>query len=139
MKPQEVRVGETTKASASLGRRRSLADASLVAQARQWLPLGYRQVSTGHFNGLIESIDLAGIELIHEQHDQAVSKTGCTPSGYLRIARLNGARAELISSSRGETSLTAIATRWGFLHIGRFTKDYRRLSTNRRRQRLPMR
>lgn len=30
-------------------------------------------------------------------------------------------------SIRAATSLTTIATRWGFLHIGRFTKDYRRL------------
>jgi AraC family ethanolamine operon transcriptional activator len=326
MKPRNVRVVDNdTVASSALKQRLPLADASQAAQAQHWLPLGCRQISTGHFNGLIESIELAGVELIHERHDQAVYKTGCTPdnqctislversdcaarfsqfspdanaslfflpqqtefdvivpagcatsyvhldqaelleamaklnaplaeqlaaqgdlqslgihgkralensfhalrplaselesqptaapsvaalrrnlfehllvaiaatarpvpgtapnlharrralhlvrsareyvdaaleqrqtptvaemciatsvserslqyafraqlgttpSGYLRIARLNGARAELIRSTKAETSLTAIATRWGFLHIGRFTHDYRQL------------
>ncbi|WP_462320575.1 helix-turn-helix domain-containing protein [Halochromatium sp.] len=52
---------------------------------------------------------------------------GLTPNAYLRLLRLNGVRAELIASSAEGTSVTQIATRWGFLHLGRFARAYREL------------
>jgi AraC family ethanolamine operon transcriptional activator len=52
---------------------------------------------------------------------------GLTPNTYLRLLRLNGVRAELVTSSAEVTSVTQVATRWGFLHLGRFARAYREL------------
>lgn len=52
---------------------------------------------------------------------------GLTPNAYLRLLRLNGVRAELLTSSAEVTSVTQVATRWGFLHLGRFARAYREL------------
>ncbi|WP_201066665.1 MULTISPECIES: helix-turn-helix domain-containing protein [Thiorhodovibrio] len=56
-------------------------------------------------------------------HDQL----GLTPNTYLRLLRLNGARAELVATTAAGTSVTQIATRWGFMHLGRFARAYREL------------
>ncbi|MEO9329168.1 AraC family transcriptional regulator [Gordonia aurantiaca] len=48
-----------------------------------------------------------------------------TPLQRLRRTRLDRARQDLLASSPAETSVTAIATRWGFFHVGRFAEAYR--------------
>lgn len=52
---------------------------------------------------------------------------GCPPGTYLRRLRLNGVRAELLAPNAATTSVTAVATRWGFLQMGHFSRDYRAL------------
>lgn len=52
---------------------------------------------------------------------------GCSPKVYLQMIRLNGVRVELLSAESKTTSVTAAATRWGFMHLGRFAQDYRAL------------
>ncbi|WPL16513.1 transcriptional regulator EutR [Thiorhodovibrio winogradskyi] len=52
---------------------------------------------------------------------------GCPPGAYLRRLRLNGVRAELLAPGPATTSVTAVATRWGFLEMGHFSRDYRTL------------
>jgi AraC-like DNA-binding protein len=52
---------------------------------------------------------------------------GCPPGTYLRRLRLNGVRAELLHPGTATTSVTAAATRWGFLQMGHFSRDYRTL------------
>lgn len=52
---------------------------------------------------------------------------GMTPVGYLRLRRLNQARAVLSAASPQSTTVTAIAMRFGFLHLGRFAIDYKQL------------
>ncbi|MCW5714786.1 MAG: helix-turn-helix domain-containing protein [Bauldia sp.] len=50
---------------------------------------------------------------------------GLTPSAWLRIRRLNGARRDLrLARQRGD-SVSAIAMKWGFWHLGRFSAYYR--------------
>jgi AraC-like DNA-binding protein len=49
-----------------------------------------------------------------------------TPLAYLRRVRLARAHAELASSTPQQTTVTAVALRWGFLHQGRFAAAYRR-------------
>jgi AraC-like DNA-binding protein len=49
-----------------------------------------------------------------------------TPTAYLRRVRLAGARGDLLAADpTGGATVTAIATRWGFLHQGRFGATYR--------------
>lgn len=47
-----------------------------------------------------------------------------TPVAYLRILRLNKVRGELRVPITADTTVTRIATNWGFLHLGEFARDY---------------
>jgi AraC-like DNA-binding protein len=49
---------------------------------------------------------------------------GVSPMEYVRNLRFEKARQELLSG-RGERSVTEIATRYGFSHLGRFAVEYR--------------
>ncbi len=49
-----------------------------------------------------------------------------SPLAYLRMCRLNRVRETLLASDPQETTVTAIAMRYGFLHLGRFSTDYKR-------------
>ncbi|MER6915003.1 AraC family transcriptional regulator [Streptomyces sp. NPDC000594] len=50
-----------------------------------------------------------------------------TPLAYLRRTRLDLARRDLLAAADGQTSetVTDVALRWGFTHLGRFTGHYR--------------
>jgi len=50
-----------------------------------------------------------------------------SPLAYMRIVRLNRARAQLLAAAPSETTVTDIATAWGFFHLGKFSQDYRRM------------
>lgn len=54
----------------------------------------------------------------HEELDMS-------PMTYLRNLRLDRAHADLISGP-GDVSVSQVATRWGFWHLGRFAEQYRR-------------
>jgi AraC-like DNA-binding protein len=47
------------------------------------------------------------------------------PIGYLRNRRLEAARRDLQRAQPGEASVTAVALRYGFAHMGRFASRYR--------------
>ncbi|OBA64487.1 hypothetical protein A5647_02100 [Mycobacterium sp. 1100029.7] len=51
------------------------------------------------------------------------------PMTYLRNLRLHRVRAELADASRAPSSaaVTKAASRWGFVHLGRFAQQYRQL------------
>lgn len=49
----------------------------------------------------------------------------CTPTEYLRRVRLHRAHQELVARSPRETTVNAVAARWGFSHSGRFAAYYR--------------
>lgn len=48
-----------------------------------------------------------------------------TPTAYLREVRMRSARKELLVSDRTDTTVGAVAARWGFAHTGRFAVHYR--------------
>ena len=50
-----------------------------------------------------------------------------SPIAYLRLCRLNRVRATLRTADPQTTTVTAVAMRFGFLHLGRFALDYRKL------------
>jgi len=50
---------------------------------------------------------------------------GTTPTRYLRSARYEKVR-EALRRAEPEESITEIAARWGFSHLGRFSVDYRK-------------
>jgi AraC-like DNA-binding protein len=49
---------------------------------------------------------------------------GMAPLAYLRAVRLDRVRAEL-QQTAGDRSVTDVALRWGFAHLGRFAGQYR--------------
>lgn len=52
---------------------------------------------------------------------------GVTPMAYARFARLSRVRRELLNEDFPSASVTDTATRWGFWHLGQFSKDYQSL------------
>jgi transcriptional regulator GlxA family with amidase domain len=49
-----------------------------------------------------------------------------TPMAYLRRLRLERVRQELSDAEPGTARVTEVATRWGFVHLGRFAAAYSR-------------
>jgi AraC family transcriptional regulator, ethanolamine operon transcriptional activator len=48
---------------------------------------------------------------------------GTSPVKYLRAVRLNGVRRQL---REGAVNVQDAAARWGFWHLGQFSRDYKR-------------
>jgi AraC-like DNA-binding protein len=49
-----------------------------------------------------------------------------TPMAYLRAVRLEKVHEELAAAEPGSPTVTEVAARWGFVHLGRFAAAYRR-------------
>ena len=63
-----------------------------------------------------------GIRVLQESFRRHV---GVPPLTYLRRLRLEGAHAELSGAGADRLSVTEVAHRWGFTHLGRFAGAYR--------------
>jgi AraC-like DNA-binding protein len=50
---------------------------------------------------------------------------GIAPMVWLKQRRLDRVHTDLLAADPAETSVTDIAFRWGFIHLGRFAADYR--------------
>ena len=50
---------------------------------------------------------------------------GISPLAYLRVVRLSRARRDLLAARGSATTVTGIATHWGFWHLARFAQQYR--------------
>ncbi|MGQ4598613.1 AraC-like ligand-binding domain-containing protein [Nocardia sp. R6R-6] len=50
---------------------------------------------------------------------------GVTPRTYIRNVRLQRARHELLCADPARVTVTSVAVRWGFSHLGRFSALYR--------------
>ena len=50
-----------------------------------------------------------------------------SPMMYLQRLRLHRVHVELVASSPDSVTVTMIAGRWGFIHLGRFARQYREL------------
>ncbi len=50
-----------------------------------------------------------------------------SPIAYLKQKRLEAARRTLLAAEPLTTSVTEVATQWGFFHLGRFARDYHQL------------
>ncbi|WP_257425248.1 AraC family transcriptional regulator [Nocardioides carbamazepini] len=73
---------------------------------------------------LAELVTVAGVGARTLQN-QFRAATGRTPIQYLREERLRRVRAELEAPPSATVTVTDIATRWGFYHLGRFSSTYR--------------
>jgi AraC-like DNA-binding protein len=59
-----------------------------------------------------------------------------TPMNYLREVRLRHTRDELLTATPETTTVAAVASRWGFNHMGRFSNEYLRRYNEYPRQTL---
>lgn len=50
---------------------------------------------------------------------------GVTPMAYLKMRRLKNVHKQLLAAEPNTTTVTEIATEWGFFHLGRFSADYK--------------
>ena len=103
-----------------LGHRRTL---QLVNTARELVDTS---LQTGCIPSIVDICTQTGVSQRTLQYAfrQAMQ---VTPVAYLRILRLNRVRSELLASESPDTTVTRIATTWGFLHLGKFSQDYRRM------------
>src|SRR5262249_2143048 len=94
----------------------------------------YRQIAekfdAAARTGLERDIGIAGLCRIVgvERHTllravRAIHAT--TPAHYLRALRLNLAREALMAPDANSTTVTEVATRFGFRELGRFAGEYR--------------
>ena len=51
---------------------------------------------------------------------------GTGPMGFLKMQRMNATYRELLGASPDETTVTEIALKYGFSHLGRFARDFKR-------------
>jgi AraC-like DNA-binding protein len=63
-----------------------------------------------------------GVRVLQEAFRQHV---GMSPLTYLRRLRLDGVHSELSRSDPWQVSVSEVAYRWGFTHLGRFAGAYR--------------
>jgi AraC family ethanolamine operon transcriptional activator len=52
---------------------------------------------------------------------------GISPMAYLKAQRLHGVRLQLQSANPQMITVMSIATRWGFWHMGYFSRDYKQM------------
>lgn len=86
-----------------------------VVDAIQADPMG---VATAADVATLACLSLRALERRFARH------VGVAPMAYVRRVRLERARTELQQCDPGTTTVTAIAHRWGFTHLGRFAAAY---------------
>lgn len=79
---------------------------------------------------LSEPLDVARIAShvrlsVRSLHEGFQSSMGTTPMRYVRDSRLREVRRELLAADHRTEGVAQIATRWGFMHLGRFAGQYR--------------
>ncbi|GLY00313.1 MULTISPECIES: AraC family transcriptional regulator [Actinoplanes] len=84
-----------------------------VMHAEPWRPYTVSELAT---------VAGVGVRVLQESFRQHV---GIPPLTYLRRLRLDGVHAELSRSDPGQASVSEVAYRWGFTHLGRFAGAYR--------------
>jgi AraC-like DNA-binding protein len=82
-----------------------------------------------HMDRPFSSRELCQVTHMSERSIEMLFKDayGISPRTWSQLARLNAARQELLRADVRTVSVTAVATRWGFYHFGRFSAAYRRL------------
>lgn len=82
-----------------------------------------------HMDGTISIHSLAKQHQISEQTLQNSFKSlfGFTPKLFLRMLKLNLVHQELLKSNSSQSTVSQIAYKWGFTHMGRFSGYYTEL------------
>lgn len=90
-----------------------------LSDLEHWIEANLRQPLSLDALAKITGVSPRAVQMAFRRHRQ------CTPLEFIRRARLNGIRQELLARA-GEATITDIAMAFGFFHIGRFSEAYRR-------------
>lgn len=82
------------------------------------------EANLGRPIGIADVVESAGVS-VRTLHHGFRSAHGVAPMTWLKHRRLERVRQELWAAGPGATSVTEVALRWGFAHLGRFALDYR--------------
>ncbi len=93
------------------------------------IALEIRDQFFGHMDGNMSIASLAKEHNISEQTLQNSFKSlfGYTPKRFFRLLKLNLVHQELMESNPKQTTVSKIARKWGFTHMGHFTTFYTEL------------
>jgi AraC family transcriptional regulator, ethanolamine operon transcriptional activator len=81
----------------------------------------------GHFEGPVPLASLCQVTGLSERglRNAFYDVCGMSPTKYLRGLRLRGVRHALCEASTTQTTVTVVATDYGFYELGRFARTYR--------------
>ena len=109
---------------------KKLMDSSVIIEAKltrgERIALKIRDRVYRHMDGKI-NIDMFAQEYdVSDQTLQNAFKSlfGFTPKKFLQLLKLNLVHRDLLESDSKISSVQAIATKWGFMHLGRFGQAY---------------
>ena len=93
------------------------------------ISLDIRDKVFGHMDGYMNISSLAKEYNISEQTLQNSFKSlfGYTPKHFFRLLKLNLVHRELMENNPEQTIVSEIASKWGFVHMGRFSAYYKEL------------
>lgn len=80
--------------------------------------------STGEASVRIDDLCVAACTSLSRLERAFREAFGVSPRRFLMLRRLAAVRGELLKGD-AQTSITEVATRWGFFHLGRFSQEYR--------------
>ena len=97
--------------------------------AGEKVALDIRDQFFGHMDGKMSTSSLAKEYNVSEQTLQSSFKSlfGYTPKRFFRLLKLNLVHQELMESNPKQTTVSKIARKWGFTHMGYFTAYYTEL------------
>jgi AraC-like DNA-binding protein len=119
-------------------REKDLISMLIIGQPHNYTRLLHRQLAAGSWQVRVveeyirahadESISLGDLCAIAGVNARTIQFSfhkyrGCSPMQFLRRTRLEAVRSELLSSE-GQATVSDIAMKWGFLHLGRFAAEY---------------
>jgi AraC-like DNA-binding protein len=93
------------------------------------IALSIRDQVYKHMDG---KINITSLSIQHQVSQQTLQNSfkslfGFTPQRFLRLLKLNLVHHNLREASISEYSVSKIALKWGFMHMGRFSKYYTEL------------
>jgi AraC-like DNA-binding protein len=99
--------------------------------ARPAVPASVRLAEDYILEHLHEPVTVAEVDASVGSSNRALQRgflqhLGMTPTQYIRWRRLQRAHADLAAGDPVRTRVTDVAARWGFAHLGRFAREYRR-------------
>lgn len=95
-------------------------------------PVSLRRAEDYILAHLADPMSLADIAEVAGVSARALSKAfrkrhGTGPMGFLKARRLEAAQRALLSAEPDQTTVTDIALHFGFIHLGQFAADYRKV------------
>jgi AraC-like DNA-binding protein len=90
-----------------------------IQQAVEFIDAGPAQITTVTDVAAAACLSVRAVEVGFKRH------LGLSPMAYVRDIRLARAHADLLESDPATTTVSLVAGRWGFAHLGRFTQAYR--------------